>query len=130
MQVITNGLEQSVQNMDEAERKTGFRPYIPSPQQFRNVFFGPENRNGIGAGHGGSPHLVVHDLRPRYAHGHMSSRISSTQTIALREYLEQCPVVSRQLFSTCRQKKVRKLLLISKRKRVIIPVGNLKVDSP
>jgi hypothetical protein len=49
MQVITNGLEQSVQNMDEAERKTGFRPYLPSPQQFRNVFFGPENRNGIRA---------------------------------------------------------------------------------
>ena len=31
MQVTTNGLEQSVQNMDEAERKTGFRPYLPSP---------------------------------------------------------------------------------------------------
>src|SRR6202030_4222639 len=30
MQVTTNGLEQSVQNMDEAERKTGFRPYLPS----------------------------------------------------------------------------------------------------
>ena len=31
MQVTTNGLEQSVQNMDEAELKTGFRPYLPSP---------------------------------------------------------------------------------------------------
>jgi hypothetical protein len=31
MQVKTNGLEQSVQNMDEAENKTGFRPYLPSP---------------------------------------------------------------------------------------------------
>jgi hypothetical protein len=29
-QVTTNGLEQSVQNMDEAERKAGFRPYLPS----------------------------------------------------------------------------------------------------
>jgi hypothetical protein len=31
MQVTTNGLEQSVQNREEAERKTGFRPYLPSP---------------------------------------------------------------------------------------------------
>jgi hypothetical protein len=31
MQVTTNGLEQSVKNIDEAERKTGFRPYLPSP---------------------------------------------------------------------------------------------------
>jgi hypothetical protein len=31
MQVTTNGVEQSVQNMDEAERKAGFRPYLPSP---------------------------------------------------------------------------------------------------
>jgi hypothetical protein len=31
MQVTTNGLEQSVQNVDEAERKAGFRPYLPSP---------------------------------------------------------------------------------------------------
>jgi hypothetical protein len=31
MQVTTNGLEQSVENMDEAERKAGFRPYLPSP---------------------------------------------------------------------------------------------------
>ena len=30
MQVTTNGLEQSVQDMEEAERKTGFRPYLPS----------------------------------------------------------------------------------------------------
>jgi hypothetical protein len=30
-QVTTNGLEQSVQNIDEAERKSGFRPYLPSP---------------------------------------------------------------------------------------------------
>jgi hypothetical protein len=30
MQVTTNGLEQSVQNVDEAERITGFRPYLPS----------------------------------------------------------------------------------------------------
>jgi hypothetical protein len=30
MQVTTNGLEQSVENMDEAERKAGFRPYLPS----------------------------------------------------------------------------------------------------
>ena len=31
MQVTTNGVEQSVQNLDEAERKTGFRPNLPSP---------------------------------------------------------------------------------------------------
>ena len=31
MQVTTNGLEQRVQDMEEAERKTGFRPYLPSP---------------------------------------------------------------------------------------------------
>src|SRR5450755_4107475 len=30
MQVTTNGLEQSVQNLDEAERKAGFKPYLPS----------------------------------------------------------------------------------------------------
>jgi len=31
IQVTTNGLEQSVQNVDDAERKAGFRPYLPSP---------------------------------------------------------------------------------------------------
>src|ERR1700692_593894 len=31
MQVTSNGLEQNVQNLDEAERKTGFRPNLPSP---------------------------------------------------------------------------------------------------
>jgi hypothetical protein len=31
MHVTTNGLEQSVQDMEEAERKAGFRPYLPSP---------------------------------------------------------------------------------------------------
>lgn len=31
MQVTTNGLEQSVRDMEEAERKTGLRPYLPSP---------------------------------------------------------------------------------------------------
>jgi hypothetical protein len=30
VQVTTNGVEQRVQNMDEAERKAGFRPYLPS----------------------------------------------------------------------------------------------------
>jgi hypothetical protein len=30
MQVTTNGLAQSVENIDEAERKAGFRPYLPS----------------------------------------------------------------------------------------------------
>jgi hypothetical protein len=30
MQVTTNGLEQNVQNLDEAERKAGFRPYLPT----------------------------------------------------------------------------------------------------
>ena len=30
MQVTTNGLEQDVQNLDEAERKAGFRPYLPA----------------------------------------------------------------------------------------------------
>jgi hypothetical protein len=30
MQVTTNGVEQRVQNMDEAERKAGFRPYLPA----------------------------------------------------------------------------------------------------
>jgi hypothetical protein len=29
-QVTTNGLEQSVESLDEAERKAGFRPYLPS----------------------------------------------------------------------------------------------------
>lgn len=32
MQVTTNGLEQGVQNLEEAERKTGFRPYLPAPE--------------------------------------------------------------------------------------------------
>jgi hypothetical protein len=40
------------------------------------------------------------------------------------------PAVSRRLFRICRRKKIGNLLLLSKRKRVIIPVGNLKVDSP
>ena len=31
LQVTTNGLEQSVQNIDEAERESGFKPYLPSP---------------------------------------------------------------------------------------------------
>src|SRR5579863_6704065 len=31
VQVTTNGLEQSVQNVDEAQSKAGFRPYLPSP---------------------------------------------------------------------------------------------------
>jgi hypothetical protein len=31
MRVTTNGLEQGVQDMEEAERKTGLRPYLPSP---------------------------------------------------------------------------------------------------
>jgi hypothetical protein len=31
VRVTTNGLEQSVQNLDEAEHKSGFRPYLPSP---------------------------------------------------------------------------------------------------
>ena len=31
MQVTTNGLEQRVQDTEEAERKAGFRPYLPSP---------------------------------------------------------------------------------------------------
>lgn len=30
LQITTNGLEQSVQNTDEAESKAGFRPYLPS----------------------------------------------------------------------------------------------------
>lgn len=30
MQITTNGLEQSVQDMEEAERNAGFRPYLPS----------------------------------------------------------------------------------------------------
>jgi hypothetical protein len=30
MRVTTNGLEQSVQNVDEAQRKAGFKPYLPS----------------------------------------------------------------------------------------------------
>jgi hypothetical protein len=30
MQVTTNGLEQSVQDLEEAERNTGFKPYVPS----------------------------------------------------------------------------------------------------
>ena len=38
--------------------------------------------------------------------------------------------VSRQLFWICRRKKVQNFLLLSKRKHAIIPVGNLKVDSP
>src|ERR1700692_1639774 len=31
MQITSNGLEQSVQSTDEAESKTGFRPYLPPP---------------------------------------------------------------------------------------------------
>src|ERR1700688_1303366 len=31
MQVTTNAVEQTVQNLDEAERKIGFRPNLPSP---------------------------------------------------------------------------------------------------
>jgi hypothetical protein len=31
MQVTTNGLEQRAQDMEEVERKAGFRPYLPSP---------------------------------------------------------------------------------------------------
>ena len=31
MRVTTNGLEESVQDMEEAERKAGLRPYLPSP---------------------------------------------------------------------------------------------------
>ena len=30
MQVTTNGLEEGVQNVDEAERKAGFKPYLPA----------------------------------------------------------------------------------------------------
>src|SRR5579863_5199444 len=29
--ITTNGLDEAVRNMDEAERKAGFRPYLPSP---------------------------------------------------------------------------------------------------
>ncbi len=32
MEVTTNGLEQSVQNVEEAERIAGFKPYLPSPE--------------------------------------------------------------------------------------------------
>jgi hypothetical protein len=35
MQVTTNGLEQRAQDMEEAERKAGFRPYLPSPGVLR-----------------------------------------------------------------------------------------------
>jgi hypothetical protein len=31
MRITTNGFEQSVHDLEEAERKTGFRPYLPSP---------------------------------------------------------------------------------------------------
>jgi len=31
MEVTTNGLEQSAQNVEEAESKAGFKPYLPSP---------------------------------------------------------------------------------------------------
>lgn len=31
MQVTTNGMEQRVQNVDDAERRAGFKPYLPSP---------------------------------------------------------------------------------------------------
>jgi hypothetical protein len=31
MHITTNGLEQRAQDMEEAERKAGFRPYLPSP---------------------------------------------------------------------------------------------------
>jgi len=34
------------------------------------------------------------------------------------------------VFQICCPKKVQKFLLLSKRSRAIIPVGNLKVDSP
>ena len=35
MQITTNGLEQSVQDMEEAERKTGLKPYLPSRSVLR-----------------------------------------------------------------------------------------------
>jgi hypothetical protein len=35
MQVTTNGLEQRAQDMEEAARKAGFRPYLPSPGVLR-----------------------------------------------------------------------------------------------
>lgn len=44
MQVTTNGLEQRVQNLDEAELKTGFRPYLPSP----NVLYATPDINVTG----------------------------------------------------------------------------------
>jgi len=40
--------------------------------------------------------------------------------------MNSAPAVSRQLFWICRQKKTQSVLLLSKRNRVIIPVGNLK----
>jgi hypothetical protein len=44
--------------------------------------------------------------------------------------MNSVPAVSRQTFWICRRKKAQNLLLLPKRKRGIIPVGNLKVDSP
>jgi PadR family transcriptional regulator PadR len=40
------------------------------------------------------------------------------------------PAVSRELFWISRRKKVKNLLLLSKGTRVIIPIGNLKVELP
>jgi transcriptional regulator len=44
--------------------------------------------------------------------------------------MSNVPAVSRQLVWICLRKKIQKFLLLSKRKHVIIPVGNLKVGLP
>jgi hypothetical protein len=50
--------------------------------------------------------------------------------IKLRRPMHRVPAVSRQLFWIRHRKKTQNFLLFSKRSRVIIPVGNLKVEWP
>jgi hypothetical protein len=44
--------------------------------------------------------------------------------------MNRVPGVSQEFFWICRRKENSKFLLLSKRNRATIPVGNLKVDSP
>jgi len=43
--------------------------------------------------------------------------------------MNSAPAVSRQLFWICRQRRTQNVLLLSKRNRAIIPVGNLKGET-
>jgi len=57
-------------------------------------------------------------------------RAEGTNKSSYAVSMNSVPAVSRQLFWSCRRKKIRKVLLLSKRKHAIIPVGNLKMGLP